>query len=370
MTTATPATTQALVVVETGKVEIQEVPVPKVYDDWILVKVKAVGLNPADWKSIDKEWAEAGTRVGLDYAGEVVELGPNVTKDFKKGDRIAGWTQGGNPLHRECGAFGGYALVKQHVQMKIPDHITDEEAATLGVSITTVGQGLYAPQGLFLPPPTSPSPTPLPVLIYGGSTATGIYGIQFAKASGLKVAATCSPRNFELVRGLGADAVFDYNDANCAAAIRDFAGGKLRAAWDCTGLGVAVCGEALRWDNEQEKEAQEEEEEAPTYAAILMVPEEDLRKANPRARGPKFTLGYDGIGDEYLTSAGAIKVDPEQRDFAAWFWEVSEGLLRKGTIKPLKPEVNRWGDGLEGVLKGLADLKAGKVSGTKLVYTL
>ncbi|KAI1631761.1 GroES-like protein [Biscogniauxia mediterranea] len=377
MTTETPATTQAIVVVAKGQAEIQEIPVPKVYGDWILVKVKAVGLNPADWKSIQGVWTDAGTRVGCDYAGEVVEVGPQVTKDFKKGDRIAGWTHGGNRLRRECGAFGGYALVKQHVQMKIPDNITDEEAATFGISITTVGQGLYSPQGLSLPPPTAPSPTPLPVFIYGGATATGIYGVQFAKASGLRVAAACSPRHFELVRGLGADAVFDYADpARCAAGVRAFAGGRLRAAWDCTGQGVEICAEALRWDDdddyvgEKKEEEKGEEGEQPTYGTIVAMTEEPLRKANPRVRGPRYTLGYDAIGEDYVTWCGEVKADAERRDFADWFWGVSERLLRDGTVRPLRPEVNRWGAGLEGVLKGLEDLKAGKVRGTKLVYTL
>ncbi|KAI0596677.1 GroES-like protein [Biscogniauxia sp. FL1348] len=365
MTTETPATTQAIVVVSKGQVAIQEVPVPKVYDDWILVKVKAVGLNPADWKSIHGGWADPGTRVGNDYAGEVVEVGPKVTKDFKKGDRIAGWTHGGNPLHRECGSFGGYALVKQHVQMKIPDHITDEEAATLGISITTVGQGLYSPQGLSLPPPTAPSPTPFPVFIYGGSTATGLYGVQFAKASGLRVVAACSPRNFALVRGFGADAALDYADAaRCAAGARAFAGGRLRAAWDCTGHGVEICAEALRWENEDEGE------NGPTYAAIVAVPRERLARANPRVRGPRYTLGYDAMGEDYVSWCGEVRADAEKRDFAEWFWGVSEGLLREGRVRPLRPEVNRWGGGLQGVLRGLEDLRAGKVSGTKLVYTL
>ena len=54
-----------------------------------------------------------------------------------------------------------------------------KEAATLGVGITTVGQGLY--QSLQIPWPGSPAKEPFPLLIYGGSTATGSLAIQFAK---------------------------------------------------------------------------------------------------------------------------------------------------------------------------------------------
>ncbi len=77
-----------------------------------------------------------------------------------------------------------------------------EEAATLGVGITTVGQGLY--QSLGLPLPGQGKGDGKVLLIYGGSTATGALAIQFAKLSGLTVVTTCSPRNFDYVKKLGA----------------------------------------------------------------------------------------------------------------------------------------------------------------------
>jgi NADPH:quinone reductase-like Zn-dependent oxidoreductase len=70
-------------------------------------------------------------------------------------------------------------IAKGDVQFKIPDHLSFEEAATLGIGITTVGQGLY--QSLGLPLPTQPAKEKYPILIYGGSTATGTLAIQFAK---------------------------------------------------------------------------------------------------------------------------------------------------------------------------------------------
>ncbi|KAI1496574.1 GroES-like protein [Biscogniauxia marginata] len=383
MATGTPATTKAIVYVEKGKAEIQEVSVPKVRDDYILVKVKAVGLNPADWKIIHGDWADAGTRSGCDFAGEVVGIGPNVTKDIKKGDRIAGFTHGGNRLNHDTGAFGGYALVKQHMQMKIPEHVSDEEAATLGVSVTTVGQGLYSALGL--PLPNRPAKEPFPVLIYGGSTATGIYGIQYAKASGLTVIATASPRNSALLRSLGADAVLDYRSPACAADIRALAGGRLlRHAWDCTGDGAAICAAALSSssgsgddddDDDDEKEGRGGGEGggsggAPKYATIAFVDGDVVRRINPAVEGPLFTLAYDAFGTDYANWNGLVTAKPEERDFAAAFWELSAELVGNGTVKLLRPTVNRGGPGLEGVLRGLDDLKNGKVSGTKLVYTL
>ncbi len=116
---------------------------------------------------------------GCDYAGTVEEVGPKVKKPFKKGDRICGLCHGANLLQHEDGAFAEYIVAKGDIQIRIPPEITFEEAATLGVGITTVGQSLY--QSLQLPLPTAPAKDGFPVLIYGGSTATGTLAIQFAK---------------------------------------------------------------------------------------------------------------------------------------------------------------------------------------------
>lgn len=90
------ATSKAIVMLPGEKAAaIQDVPIPRqVPDDWILVESKAVALNPADWKHIDFAFADAGSRLGCDYAGVVLEVGKNVTQ-YQKGDRVAGLCHGG-----------------------------------------------------------------------------------------------------------------------------------------------------------------------------------------------------------------------------------------------------------------------------------
>ena len=85
----------AIVIKQAGEAEIREVTVPKLRDDYINVKVHAVALNPTDWKHVDY-LASPGARVGCDYAGVVVEVGRNVIKNFKKGDRVSGFCHGSN----------------------------------------------------------------------------------------------------------------------------------------------------------------------------------------------------------------------------------------------------------------------------------
>lgn len=272
----------------------------------------------------------------------------------------------------EAGGFAEIALAKAAVQIKIPDNVTDIEAATLGISTTTVVRALYysisalrliepQSQGLYkalkLPQPNAPAKEPFPVLIYGGSTATGVAGIQYAKASGLTVVATASPHNFDYLKSLGADAVFDYKSPTCAADIKAFTNNKLRYSWDCTGYGAELCAAAMS-DTDQG-----------FYGTIIPVDAEILRKTNPKVEGPFHTVGYDMFGEDYYFAGKPAAAKPDEFEFAVEFIKQAEELLAKGIIKPIKTSVNSTGEGLEGALKGLDELRNDRVSGTKLVYT-
>jgi NADPH:quinone reductase-like Zn-dependent oxidoreductase len=72
----------------------------------------------------------------------------------------------------------------------------------------SVGQGLYQSLQLPLPTESAGSAEKTTILIYGGSTATGSLAIQYAKLSGLTVVTTCSPKNFDYVKSLGAGVFF------------------------------------------------------------------------------------------------------------------------------------------------------------------
>jgi NADPH:quinone reductase-like Zn-dependent oxidoreductase len=89
------STQRAVVHVSKGVSELRnDIPLPKLpADNWLLVKTKAVALNPTDWKSIEHSTAP-GAIAGCDYAGVVEEVGKAVT-NYKVGDRIAGFVRGG-----------------------------------------------------------------------------------------------------------------------------------------------------------------------------------------------------------------------------------------------------------------------------------
>ena len=158
----------------------QDRPIPKLRDDYILVKTATVALNPTDWKHVANGLGSEGGLVGCDFAGTVQEVGSAVTKSFSKGDRIAGVCHGSNAVQKEDGAFAEYVVAKGDLQMKIPDSVSFEEASTLMLGMYTVMQGLFQ-KALKLSWPTDPVKEQTFVLIYGGSGATGALGIQFAK---------------------------------------------------------------------------------------------------------------------------------------------------------------------------------------------
>ncbi|KAI9341359.1 chaperonin 10-like protein [Obelidium mucronatum] len=354
----TAATTKAVVIKAARQAQIETVSTPKLQDDAILVQTKAVALNPTDWKHIDF-LASPGARVGCDYSGVVLEVGSKVTNGLKKGDRVWGVVHGSNAVNHEDGGFADIITARAAIQSKIPENLSFEEAATLGVGIFTVGQGLYQSLGLPLPSTTQPvTATGNTILIYGGSTATGALAIQFAKLSGFHVVTTASPRNFEYLTALGADKVFDYNSPTVAADIRAYSKDSIKHVFDCVSEGGSFAISAASISPE-----------GGVYSALLGVDKAVMTAINPNIV-IKNTFAYTVIGKAYKMGDAETPAIPEDFEFAKSFAVLSNTLLGQGKVKVHTPSVNEQGTGLEGVLKGLDLLRNGKVSGKKLVYTL
>lgn len=180
-----------------GKAVLEPTKLPTLPDDYVLVKTKAVALNPTDWTTLDAT-GDDGTIVGCDYAGVVEDVGREAAKRFRKGDRIAGFGHGGivytipskfaantniqagNDANPENGAFARYIAVKSDLQMHIPGDVSFEAASTVAVGVGSAGYGLYHILNLKWPGADS-TENGETILIYGGSTATGAIAIQLAK---------------------------------------------------------------------------------------------------------------------------------------------------------------------------------------------
>jgi NADPH:quinone reductase-like Zn-dependent oxidoreductase len=178
-----------------------EKPVPN--DDQILVKVRAVSVNPYDWHFIEgsPKFIRAmigglrkpkDIRLGVDFAGTVEAVGKNVTQ-YKPGDEVFGGS---------TGAFAQYLCRRAtgSVAPK-PAGLTFEQAASINIAGVTALQGVRD-KGKVQPGQK--------VLINGASGGVGTFAVQIAKSLGADVTGVCSARNVELVQSLGADHVIDY----------------------------------------------------------------------------------------------------------------------------------------------------------------
>jgi NADPH:quinone reductase-like Zn-dependent oxidoreductase len=180
-----------------------EKPVPK--DKEVLLKVCAASVNPYDWHflrgtpyfiriSIGLSKPK-DSRLGADVAGEVVAVGPSVTR-LKPGDAVFGLGRG---------SFAEYACAPESSLALKPGNTTFEQAAAVPIAALTALQGLRAKGGI------QPGQK---VLINGAAGGVGTFAVQIARSFGAEVTGVCSTRNLDLVRGIGAEHVIDYTREN------------------------------------------------------------------------------------------------------------------------------------------------------------
>jgi threonine dehydrogenase-like Zn-dependent dehydrogenase len=145
------------------------------------------------------------------------------------------------------GAFQAYPVLLDHMTSPIPDRISYEEACVIPLGASTAACGLFQKDQLALQLPSSPpKPTGKTLLIWGGSTSVGINAIQLAVAAGYEVITTASPRNFELLKKLGATQVFDYNSPRVIVDVVQAFKGKTIAGALSIGQGAAeACSDVL-----------------------------------------------------------------------------------------------------------------------------
>jgi NADPH:quinone reductase-like Zn-dependent oxidoreductase len=171
----------------------------------VLVKVRAVSVNPADWHSMRGKPLFSRATLGLlrpkhkilggDIAGQVETVGTGATQ-YKPGDEVYA-----NLLDHGNGGFAEYVSVPVDVMALKPATLSFEEAAAVPMAAVTALQGLRH-HGEIQPAQK--------VLVNGASGGIGTFAVQIAKSFGAEVTGVTSTRNIDLVRSLGADHVLDY----------------------------------------------------------------------------------------------------------------------------------------------------------------
>ncbi|KAI0447630.1 putative zinc-binding dehydrogenase family oxidoreductase [Xylaria telfairii] len=351
-----PRRTQtAIVGTDKGTVELSHnAPMPEAKGEVVIIQTMAVSVNPVDAK-MRGPYVTAGAIGGCDFAGIVEELGPDAAKyGLKIGDRVCAAIMGMNPLQPSYGAFAEHVGAPCSALFKIPPAISFERASSLCTCFMTCGLALF--QSLQLPgDPLSPSTKRLPVLVYGGATATGTAAIQLLRLAGFAPVVTCSPHSYELVKSYGADIAFDYHDPNCAAQIRAHTRNALRYALDCitTTQSMQTCYAALGRAGGR-------------YTALDPYPE--AVAASRKIIKADWVVGPAMLGIEIGWPAPHGRAaDLEMFAFGQKWKATVQQLLDKGLIREHPLLVNTGG--LAKVIDSMEAIRAKKISGQKLVCT-
>lgn len=204
---------KAAVVGEKG-IEIRDVPRPQPKPNEILVRVHASGLNRADLAvaagQAHGRVGGPGTIVGLEWAGEVAEVGAEV-EGFRPGDRV---------MCSGSGGYAEYAVTDWGRAAPIPaNNMTYEQAATLPVALQTMHDALVT-NGRLRPGET--------VLIQGASSGVGLMGLQIARHMGarLVIGTSTNPERRARLKEFGADLALDSGDPGWPDEVLRATGGK------------------------------------------------------------------------------------------------------------------------------------------------
>jgi len=189
----------------------EDAPRPEAGPGEVLIRVRAVGVNPLDWKTREGQMEAMMPHtlpliLGTDAAGTVEAGGLGVT-EFKPGDEVFASVG----MVRD-GSYAEYVLADAKAMALKPKSADFETAAS------TPGAALTAWQALFDIARLSAGQT---VLIHGAGGAVGSAAVQFAKNVGATVIATASSADKGYVQGLGADTVVDYKAERFEDAARD-----------------------------------------------------------------------------------------------------------------------------------------------------
>lgn len=182
--------------IKPDKLSYCEVDKPVPTDNQVLIKVLAVSVNAADYRSMKMGMIPKSKIFGADVSGRVEFVGKNIHQ-FKIGDEILG-----DLASYGFGGFAEYVVAPEKAIVHKPANLPFDVAAGLPMAAVTALQALRD-KGKIQKGET--------VLIYGGGGGVGTFAIQLAKYFGAVVTVVCGSKNVEQSRSLGADYILDYS---------------------------------------------------------------------------------------------------------------------------------------------------------------
>jgi NADPH:quinone reductase-like Zn-dependent oxidoreductase len=212
---------------DNSRLQVAEVPEPKVGPSQVRIEVRAAGVNPVDWKLMAgglDAMMDAFFPVipGWDVAGVVHAVGPD-TPEFSPGDEVMAYARKESV---RAGTFAQYVTVPVVFVARKPAALDWPQAGGLPLAGMTALRSLDRLE-------VGKDDT---VLIHGASGGVGSFGVQIARDRGARVIGTASERNHEYLRSLGAEPV-PYGDGlaervrelapDGVTTVADFVGGQL-----------------------------------------------------------------------------------------------------------------------------------------------
>ena len=335
-----------------GRWAVDAAPIPSAGAGQIVVRVRAVAVNPVDAvpgvaRLIIAPWLRYPTILGSDVAGDVLDVGAGVTR-FVVGDRVLGHALSFEKRHNRPseGAFQNHTVLNAHMASPIPAHLSYERAAVVPLGVSTAACGLFESHllGLTLPH-VDAAPAGQSVVVWGASTSVGSNAVQLAVNAGYRVLATASPHNFSYVQDLGAQEVLDYHSPDAVPdLVRSLRGEQLAGVLAIGAGSIRPCVDIAASTDGAKAVACT----APPIAA-------SWQRRHARRRGVR-------VGSIWGGTLADNEVGP------AIYETFLPAALASGAFRPAPPP-HVAGNGLDHIAAALVTLRRG-VSASKIVVTI
>jgi NADPH:quinone reductase-like Zn-dependent oxidoreductase len=191
--------------------KLEDIPIPEIKEDELLIRIYASGVNPVDWKIREGGYRAMNIHIlpltlGWDLSG-VVEKAGSKASGFKPGDEVYS-----RPPVERNGTYAEFIAVPAKDVARKPPSLTHVEAAGVPLAGITAWESLVTTAGI---------QKGQKVLIHAASGGVGSFAVQIAKAKGCYVIGTTSTINVDLVKSLGADEVIDYKKVEFSEHLKD-----------------------------------------------------------------------------------------------------------------------------------------------------
>ena len=342
-----------------------DVAIPTPDDFEVVIKAETAAINPTDWKASLRKTAPDHQASGKDFAGIVHSVGSKVFQ-FKPGDRVGAFNI--------TSGYAEYSIGPSSTTFKLPDHVSFEEAASLGLPYYTAALGLF--KDMHAPAPWSPArPSDYnALLVYGASSAVGAYVVKLAALANIHpiiaIAGAAAKHTIaDIIRPELGDVIIDYREHKASdtliTAIKTAAShsGTVKYAYDVIGtehtindiiahvLDPEVSSLAYAVPISFTPQVPENTSVSLTWAPGLFKPLPQY--ANSQSKADTGANGKNNEGSRAHTS-----VVSRYLEFA-----LGEDLIKSHPFKVLP-------DGLSSLQEGLQDLKQGRNKSLKYVMQI